>query len=74
MINTAAFIVIDQIQSAKKQFVSTVVKNEALAKILNNFVDTQSDYTKQATKLSIDSMTAFTKLLMSPDTYTVKVK
>lgn len=72
MINTAAFIVIDQIQDAKKQFVKTFIQNEAFAAICNNFVDTQAEYTKQATKLSIDSMTAFAKLLMTPDTYRVK--
>lgn len=72
MLNATAYMAIDQIQTAKKQFVSTFVKNEPLAKIFNNFVDTQAEYTKQATKLSIDSMTAFSKLIMSPDTYKVK--
>lgn len=72
MLNTTAYIAIDQIQSAKKEFVKTFIKNEEFAEICNKFVDTQAEYTKHATKLSIDSMTAFFKLVMTPEAYKVK--
>ena len=72
MLNATAYMAIDQIQTAKKEFVKTFIKNEAFAKICNTFVDTQAEYTQKATKLSIDSMTAFSKLIMSPDFYKVK--
>lgn len=48
MFNQYAFQAVDGIQSAKKQFVSTFVQHEQLAKILNNFVDAQTEYTKSA--------------------------
>lgn len=72
MLNTAAYIAIDQVQSAKKEFVKSFVKNEKLADILNTFVDTQAEYTKQATKATIDSVTALGKFITSPDTYKVQ--
>ena len=39
---------IDMVQSGKKMFVDTFVKHEGLAKSLNDFVDTQTEYTKKA--------------------------
>jgi len=39
---------IDAVQSAKKIAVDTFVKHEELAKTLNHFVDTQTEYTKKA--------------------------
>jgi hypothetical protein len=42
--------VIDTIQNTKKQFVSTVVTNEKIANSLNEFIDTQTSYTKSAIK------------------------
>ena len=38
----------DAIQGAKKQFINTFVQHEGLAKVLNNFVDAQAEYTKSA--------------------------
>jgi len=49
--------VIDTIQTAKKQAVTTFVKNEAIAKSLNDFVDAQTAYTKQAAKAGTDVVT-----------------
>ena len=72
MIKTLANIAIDQIQDGKKQFISTFVKNEPVAKIMNTFVDTQAEYTKSAMALSIETMTAFSKLLITPGAYKVK--
>lgn len=48
MFNQFAFQAVDGIQSAKKQFVSTFVQHEGFQKVLNNFVDAQTQYTKEA--------------------------
>ena len=52
---------IDTIQGAKKQFVSTFVQNEVVAKALNEFVDAQSEYTKKAMKTTMDAATRVTQ-------------
>lgn len=72
MLKTFANIAIDQIQEGKKKFVSTFVKNAPVAAVMNTFVDTQAEYTKSAMALSIDTLTSFTKLLVTPSTYSVK--
>ena len=72
MIKTFANIAIDQIQDGKKKFVTTFVKNAPVANVMNTFVDTQSAYTKAAMALSIDTLTSFSKLLITPSTYSVK--
>ena len=46
---------IDTVQSAKKQFVKTFITNETIAKAMNEFVDAQAAYTKQATKVGADT-------------------
>ena len=48
MFNQYAFQAVDGIQSAKKQFVSTFVQHDGFQKVLNNFVDAQTEYTKAA--------------------------
>ena len=48
---------IDTVQGAKKQFVKTFVQNETAATAMNEFIDAQSDYTKKAAKVSIDTFT-----------------
>lgn len=48
---------IDTVQNAKKQFVGTIVKNEAIANSLNEFVDAQTAYTKSAVKAGQDAAT-----------------
>lgn len=39
---------IDAVVKAKKQWVATVVKNDVAAKAMNEFVDAQAAYTKEA--------------------------
>jgi len=46
---------IDAIQSAKKQFVTKFVSNQTVAAAMNQFVDAQTEYTKQATKVGMDT-------------------
>lgn len=47
MIKTMLTSTIDTVQTGKKIFVDTFVKHEELAKTMNNFVDQQTEYTKQ---------------------------
>ena len=51
---------IDAVQGAKKQFVKTFVQNETIAEALNTFVDAQSEYTKKAAKVGLDTFTTVT--------------
>ena len=59
--------VIDTIQSAKKQFVTTFVTDKELQKQLFAFVDSQTDFVKQIVKtnevLANQTKDAFTKAL-----------
>ena len=52
---------IDAVQNGKKTFVNTFVQHEAIAKALNSFVDAQSEYTKKATKVGMDTATVLTQ-------------
>jgi len=53
---------IDSVQSAKKQFVKIVVPQEKLADIINNFVDAQTKYTKEAVTVANETSTKLYKL------------
>jgi|LauGreDrversion4_2_1035121.scaffolds.fasta_scaffold701170_2 hypothetical protein len=53
MLATLVNNTVDAIQTSKKIFVDTFVKHEGLAKSLNEFVDAQTDYTKQAIDASM---------------------
>jgi hypothetical protein len=59
--------VIDTIQSAKKQFVTTFVTDKAIQQPLFAFVDSQTDFVKQVVKtsevLATQTKEAFTKAL-----------
>ena len=52
---------IDTVQTGKKIFVDTFVKHEELAKTMNNFVDQQTEYTKQ----TVDNFAKFGSELYS---------
>jgi len=45
---------IDMIQNAKKIFVDTWVKDEAMSKPLNDFIKSQTEFTKLAAKSTTD--------------------
>ena len=53
MLATLVNNTVDAIQTSKKIFVDTFVKHEGLAKSFNEFVDAQTNYTKQAIDASI---------------------
>jgi len=50
--------VIDAVQTTKKTFVNTFVTNEAVKAPLIKFIDAQSDYTKKAAKVGMDTFTS----------------
>lgn len=50
--------VIDAVQSGKKTFIKTFVTNEKIASSLNDFVDSQTAYTKEVVKATTTMMTA----------------
>lgn len=54
MLNTFVFTAVDFVQTGKKQFVETTVQHEQLATILNQFIDTQTEYTKSTIKALTD--------------------
>jgi len=64
---------IDSIQNSKKQFVNSVVKNEAIAKSLNEFVDAQTAYTKSAVKASQDAATKIGQELIKANSECTKL-
>ena len=53
MLATVVNNTVDAIQTSKKIFVDTFVKHEGLAKSFNEFVDAQTNYTKQAIDASV---------------------
>ncbi len=48
---------IDAVQTAKKNFVNTFVTNETVKESMIKFIDAQSDYTKKAAKVGVDTFT-----------------
>ena len=47
--------IIDQVQNTKKQFVKTFITDAKIAGALNEFIDSQTEYTKRATKATTDA-------------------
>lgn len=60
---------VDAIQSAKKQFVNTFVQHEQLQKVLNNFVDAQTQYTKSAIEAGSKAATETVEILTDRTPY-----
>ena len=57
MFNSFAYSAIDAVQTSKKQFVETFVQHNDIARVLNQFVDAQTQYTKSAVDASIQAAT-----------------
>jgi hypothetical protein len=53
--------IIDTVQSGKKQFVNTFVKDEKFKAELNKLIDAQAQATKTAVEASLAIASAFTK-------------
>lgn len=52
MFNTNFYI--DTFQNSKKQFVNAIVQHDGIKKALNEFVDTQTAYTKSAVNAALE--------------------
>lgn len=74
MFKTLIHTTVDTIQTSKKMFVDTFVKHEGLAKSLNEFVDTQTDYTKKAFDASVESGTNVYNIITDKSFYTETLK
>ena len=69
MFNQYAFQAVDAIQNGKKQFVSTFVQHKDFAKVLNNFVDAQTTYTKEAITAGSAALTGVQEILTDRTPY-----
>lgn len=67
-----AYAFIDAIQNSKKEFVSTFITNDKVAKVLVNFVDSQTQYTKSAVDTGIKTITELSKVTTSKDFFSGK--
>jgi hypothetical protein len=63
---------VDTIQNSKKQFVNIFVQNKVIAQALNDFVDAQSEYTKNAFKTNFDAGSRVTQELVRSATELTK--
>jgi hypothetical protein len=64
---------IDTVSTAKKEFVKTFVKHDAIAKSMNEFVDAQAKYTKEAAKAGTDVATKMASELVKVTQEAAKV-
>lgn len=69
MFNQFAFQAVEGIQSAKKQFVNTFVQHEGFQKVLNDFVDAQTEYTKSAITAGSQAVTGVQEILTDRTPY-----
>ena len=74
MFKTLIHTTVDTIQTSKKMFVDTFVKHETMAKSLNDFVDAQTDYTKQAIDVTIKTGTEVYNTISDKAFYTETLK
>jgi hypothetical protein len=65
MFNAFTDAAIDAVQTSKKQFVDTFVTHEGINSALNQFVDSQTKYTKAAVDSSIQTATSLGMLFTS---------
>ena len=69
MFNQFTFQAVDGIQSAKKQFVSSFIQHDGFQKVLNNFVDAQTEYTKSAIVAGTEVITKTGEILTDRTPY-----
>jgi hypothetical protein len=65
---------VDTIQTSKKIFVDTFVKHEGMAKVMNEFVDAQTEYTKKAIDVGFTTSTNMYKTITDKSFYTDSAK
>jgi hypothetical protein len=69
MFNSFTYSAIDAVQTSKKQFVETFIKHEGIAKALNEFVDSQTKYTKAAVDAGIQTATSIGMIVSTKQFY-----
>ena len=69
MINQIASQGVDAIHGANKQLINTFVQHSGLAKVLNNFVDAQAQYTKSAIDAGIKMSAGTVEILTDRTPY-----
>jgi hypothetical protein len=74
MLATVVNNTVDAIQTSKKIFVDTFVKHEGLAKSFHEFVDAQTNYTKQAIDASVKAGTEVYSTVFDKAFYTDATK
>jgi|688.fasta_scaffold01334_52 hypothetical protein len=67
MFNTFTDAAIDAVQTSKKNFVNTFVSHEGIARALNQFVDTQTSYTKSAISAGTTAATSLGMIFASKE-------
>lgn len=70
IVDSAFNTTIDTVQTSKKIFVDTFVKHKELAKSLNEFVDTQTEYTKNAVNHTVKIGKTVQGYVTNPEFYT----
>lgn len=69
MFNSFAYSAVDSIQAGKKQLIDTFVQHDGIKKTLNEFVDSQTTYTKAAIDSGISTMTNLGMIFSSQKFY-----
>ena len=69
MFTTFANTAIDAVQTSKKMVVDTLVKHEGLATALNKFVDSQTQYTKNAVATGYEVATSIAGIVSTKSFY-----
>lgn len=69
MFNSYAHAAVDMVQYSKKSFVDAFVQYDAMKNVLNNFIDSQTAYTKTAIDAGISASTQIGSILMSKQFY-----
>lgn len=74
MINVIPFFMIDMVQSTKKQAVDMFVMNNDVKKLLNTFIDSQTDYTKKALSSTLDTAVAVYSVMTNKEYFNNTMK
>jgi hypothetical protein len=74
MINTIPFFMMDAVQSTKKNLVNTFVTNNDIKKLLNEFIDAQTEYTKKSYANTIDTGVAIYSVMTNKEFFNNTMK
>lgn len=67
MFNNIAIHTVNTIQEGKKKFVSTFVLHQGLAEACNQFIDSQTEYTKALIVNGNTALTSISKVVTRPE-------